>query len=470
MPSERGIAGRYVTGDTIAAIATPSGQGGIAVVRLSGPESHAIVARLVKRSGAHAPLAPRRVYVGRLLDREGGHPLDEVVVFGMRAPRSYTGEDTAEIQCHGGSVLARRVLEAVFAAGARPADPGEFTRRAFVNGRLDLAQAEAVAALIAARSDEGLRLAWSQLEGHLSARVAVLRDAVIAARALCEAAIDFADEDLPELGDERLGGELARVRGELDALARTFERNRVRYEGARAVLVGRPNVGKSSVLNALAGRERAIVTPVAGTTRDVLEAAVTIRGTAVVLADTAGIRDTDDAVERLGVERARSAAADAACVLAVFDRSRPLDAADRAVATAVAGRRVVALANKRDLPAAITALDLRALLGDVPVVEVSALTGEGLQDVESAVSGVLTGGRDAGGEDESGLFRERHRDAVRRATADLARAEAGLRAHAPLELIASDLTAAADALGTITGAVTSEDILDRVFAEFCIGK
>ncbi|MBI3770862.1 MAG: tRNA uridine-5-carboxymethylaminomethyl(34) synthesis GTPase MnmE [Deltaproteobacteria bacterium] len=456
-----------MTQDTIAAIATPLGQGGVAIVRLSGPEAHAIVARLLERGDR--PLAPRQIYVGRLRDQPGGRSLDEVLVFALRAPRSYTGEDTAEIQCHGGSVVTRRVLQAVIEAGARPAAPGEFTRRAFVNGRLDLAQAEAVADLIAARSDAAQRLAWSQLEGHLSARVETLRAALLEARALCEAAIDFPDEDVPELSDARLGIELARVRGEIEALAGTFERTRVRYDGARAVLVGRPNVGKSSVLNALAGRERAIVTPVAGTTRDVLEASVTLRGVPVVLADTAGIRETEDVVERVGVERAHAALVDAGCVLAIFDCSRPLEGADESVAAAVRGRPVIAVLNKRDLPAAIASGDVSALFGAVPIVELSALTGEGLDELEAAIAQVLLAGSDAR-EEEIGIFCERHRDAARRAALDLTRAEQALSSHAPLELVASDLAAAAEALGSITGVVTSEDVLDRVFAEFCIGK
>ena len=292
---------------------------------------------------------------------------------------------------------------------------------------------------------------------------------VVAARALCEAAIDFADEDLPELENTRLAQEIARVRDAVAALTATFARTRVRYEGARAVLVGRPNVGKSSVLNALAGRERAIVTPVAGTTRDVLEAAITVCGVPVIVADTAGLRETDDVVERAGVERTHAALADAGCALAVFDGSAALDAADRAVAAAVRDRPLVAIVNKRDLPAVTTTEDVVALLGDAPIVELSALRGDGLGALEAAIARVLLAGGE-GDEAEVGIFRERHRDAVRRAAENLARAAQTLDAGAPLELVASDLAAAARALGTITGEVTSEDVLDRVFAEFCIGK
>ncbi len=455
--------------ETIAAIATPPGQGGVAIVRLSGPDAHAIVARLLRRRG-DTPLRPRRVYVGHLVERPGGRALDQVLVFTMRGPHSYTGEDTAEIHCHGGSVLTRRILEVVLAAGARPADPGEFTRRAFLNGRIDLAQAEAVAELIAARSDAALRLAWSQLDGQLSARVDGLRDVIVRARALCEAAIDFPDEELPEVDDGRLARELTRLRGELEALATSFARARVRFEGARVVLVGRPNVGKSSLLNALAGRERAIVTAVAGTTRDVLEATVSLRGIPVVLTDTAGLRDTDDTVERLGVERARQALGDAAAVVAIFDRSQALDRSDDVVAAAIAGRPVVAVLNKRDLPARTMPARLRTLLGAVPVVEVSALTGAGLSELEAAIAALLGADDPGAGEEEIVLFRARHREAVHQAAAELRRAEQALAARVPLDLVASDLAAAAASLGTITGEVTSEDVLDRVFAEFCIGK
>ena len=455
--------------DTIAAIATPPGRGGVAVVRISGSRSRAILGELFRQRERRVELGARRVYVGRLLDRTDGDPLDDVLVFTMPGPHSYTGEDVAEIQCHGGTVVSQRVLESVCRAGARVAEPGEFTKRAFLNGKLDLAQAEAVADLIAAGSEAGRRLAWSQLEGSLSSRVATLREVVVAARAYCEATLDFPEDDVPEPTIADLAGRLADVRASLQLLVDGFERARIRYEGARVALVGRPNVGKSSLLNALAGRERALVTAIAGTTRDVIEATIAVGGTPVVLMDTAGIRSTTDAVEALGIERTAAAVADAAAVVALFDRAADLLDADRMVADVVRDVPTIAVLTKSDLPARLTRDDVATLLGSVPVVEVSAMTGAGLTALSDAVGTVLLGA-DRGADEEVVIFRVRHRDAARQAIEDLSRAERALRERAPLDLVADDLAAAAAALGGITGEISSEDVLDRVFADFCIGK
>jgi len=457
--------------DTIAAIATAPGAGGVAIIRVSGSEARAIVTSIFRRRSGYGVPIPRRVYVGHLLDHANGTVLDEALVFGMNGPHSYTGEDVVEIQCHGGSVISQRILESVCAAGARPAEPGEFTKRAFLNGRMDLAQAEAVADLITARSEAGRRLAWSQLEGALSTRVDGLREAILRARALCEAALDFPEEDVPELADEKpLAAQLARVRGELERLTDSFDRGRLHYHGARVALVGRPNVGKSSLLNAMAGRERALVTAIAGTTRDVVETLVTIRDAPIVLMDTAGIRTTVDVIEAMGVDRSRHAIEDAACVVAVFDRSMPLTAEDALVGEVVRSRPVVGVLNKADLPSLLAPVDVQALLGAVAIIEVSAINAEGLRDLSAAIGDVVFGSDRDARDDEVVLFRVRHRDAARKAITDLSRAEKALVSDSPLELVASDLAAAASALAGITGEMTAEDVLDRVFADFCLGK
>jgi tRNA modification GTPase len=456
--------------DTIAAIATAPGSGGVAIIRVSGSEAHAIAGRVFRRRHGHGFPEARRVYLGQLLDRPGGEVLDEVLAFGMLGPHTYTGEDVVEVQCHGGSLISQRVLESVCMAGARPAEPGEFTKRAFLNGRLDLAQAEAVADLIMARSEAGRRLAWSQLEGSLSTRVGRLREAVLKARAHCEVVLDFPDEDLPELTGKEIAQQLASVRVEMESLLQSFERGRLRYQGARVAMIGRPNVGKSSLLNAMAGRERALVTPIAGTTRDIVEATIAIRGAPVVLMDTAGIRHADDTVEALGVERSRRAVADAECIVAVFDRSSSIEDEDGLVAEMARGKPTVAVLNKADLAREISCDDLKALADLAFTVEVSALTGAGLGELSGRIGDLLLGLAESVPDDEAVIFRTRHRDAARRASADVSRAEEALANGSPLEIVASDLAAAASALAEITGEITSEDVLDKVFADFCLGK
>ena len=409
------------------------------------------------------------MYVGRVHDGHGAL-IDEVLAFGMQAPKSYTGEDVVELQCHGGSLIAQRVLESVLFAGARAARPGEFTKRAFLNGRIDLAQAEAVADLIAARSEAGRRLATSQLQGLLSDRVATLRSNLLRTRAVCEVALDFPDEDVSEMDEGHVAHELKTVRGELEQLAATFERGRLRYHGARVALVGRPNVGKSSLLNALVGCDRALVTPIPGTTRDVVEASIALRGAPIVLMDTAGVRDTEDLVESLGVVRSLEAVDDSAAVIAVFDGASPLEPDDVRVLELSKTRPFIVVINKRDLPQRIAREDVLAIAADVSIIEISAATRVGIEGLVEALGDLLFGSPNDASDDEVAIYRVRHYEAVHRAIDDVSRAEEALAARSPLELVANDLAAASSALSDIVGDVTSEDVLDRVFADFCLGK
>ncbi|MEW6298219.1 MAG: tRNA uridine-5-carboxymethylaminomethyl(34) synthesis GTPase MnmE [Thermodesulfobacteriota bacterium] len=457
--------------DTIAAIATPPGQGGVAIIRVSGPHAEERARSLFVFAKPREQLRSHHLYFGTIVDPVTGRPFDQGLLTVMRAPRSYTGEHVAEIHCHGGSVLARRILSALLRLGVRLAEPGEFTKRAFLNGRIDLSQAEAVLDLILAKSEHGLFLAWEQLSGRLSTRCTALREKLLDLTAYVEAFIDFPEDDIPERTTTEFRQTVEALIQEITALGATFTQGKVYREGIRTAIIGKPNVGKSSLLNLLAGAERAIVTSVPGTTRDIVEETVVVADVPLVLWDTAGLRDTADEVERLGVERARAGLRGAELVIAVFDASQPLDEEDQRVCAELAEKKVVPVFNKIDLPMTASATDLAHLLPYAgPPVLVSAKCGTGVAELgERIAQCVFEGGAR---ETTSGVIvsRERHRDALLKAADSLAQAGASLNANLPLDLVAVDLRAALDHIGTITGHVTSEDILDRIFQEFCIGK
>ncbi|MBF6560894.1 MAG: tRNA uridine-5-carboxymethylaminomethyl(34) synthesis GTPase MnmE [Candidatus Binataceae bacterium] len=464
--------------DTIVAPATPPGVGAVAIVRLSGPRALAIARTLWHPLAPAALTAPaaRRLTLGELRDPATGAPIDQAMLVVFAAPHTLTGEDVAELQCHGGPYIVRRVVALATAQGARRAEPGEFTRRAYLNGRLDLTAAEAIADLIAARGDAALAGALAQLSGALATRVDRLRMQVIAIRAHLEVEIDFADEDLALPSRAEIANSIAALAADIEVLHASFARGRIVREGARAAIVGKPNAGKSSVLNLLLGADRAIVTPIPGTTRDVIEDSVALGPWPLVLRDTAGLRDSTDPVERLGIDRARRAAAEADLIIAVFDASRPFDADDAGVIAALADRRGVALLNKRDLPPALSAKDLRDRGVILPIVELSALVGDGVGDLRARLEQLVAAlaGGDGAAQESGGaslaISRERHRDALAAALAALRAAHRGVQAAMPPEIVAVDVAAAADALGAITGAVETEDVLDAVFRDFCIGK
>ena len=453
--------------DTIAAVATPLGEGGLAVIRVSGPQAIQVAERCFVPAGRLAvrptQAASHTIHYGHVL--RDGTVVDEVLLGLMRAPRTYTREDLVEFSCHGGPVAVRAVLETVLSGGARLAEPGEFTQRAFLNGRLDLAQAEAVADIVHARTDLALRAAQEQLAGKLSRRVRELRDSLMNALAHIEAHIDFPEEDIAPDTREQLFQRLADALEFVSALLRTAHEGRVLRQGVRAAIVGRPNVGKSSLLNQLLGCERAIVSPRPGTTRDTIEASASIRGIPLVFVDTAGLREAGDPVEQEGVRRSLAAIAQSELVLLVLDGSEPWNPEDARRLEALGTRPCILVRNKTDLP---PRLELPAEQHR-PVVAVCALTGAGIDLLADAIQQAVWGGSLQADMFEV-MINARHQDALLRGRDALERAAEALRADAPLEVVAMDLRTAAHAVGEIAGQTATEDLLDRIFSQFCIGK
>jgi tRNA modification GTPase len=454
--------------DTIAAIATPLGEGGLAVVRLSGPQALTVAGRCFKPVGAAskptAEAPTHTLHYGWILRQ--AQRVDEVLLAVMRAPRTYTREDVVEISCHGGLLPAKAVLDAVLAGGARLALPGEFTKRAFLNGRLDLAQAEAVADLIHARTELALQAANEQLEGKLSRRINQLRDEMMTTLAHVEAHIDFPDEDIAPDTLAQLLARLDHGVAFMDELLRTAGEGQILRRGIRAAIIGRPNAGKSSLLNQLLGHERAIVSPIPGTTRDTIEETANIRGLPVVFIDTAGLREARDEIELEGVRRSRATLARAEFILHVFDVSQPLTTEDAAHLAEFAGKKRILVRNKMDLPSRLT---LPATEDAAAVVEVCCLTGAGIEQLKDGIKARVWAG-DVKAEMLQVMINSRHQEALARARAAVERAGAALRAGEGLELAALDLRLAVNAIGEIVGKTTTDDLLDVIFSQFCIGK
>lgn len=457
--------------DTIAAIATAYGEAAIGMVRISGPNTFSLLDRLFhdSRGRPASSLPARTACVGEIRDPASGRPVDQVVLILYRAPHSYTGEDVAEICGHGGMVPLRRILTLVLAHGARLARRGEFTCRAFLNGKLDLAQAEAVVDIVQARTEAALGLAVGQLEGRLSALVRQARDAILPLVAHIEATIDF-PEDVPEMPRTEIAHRIAEALAKVEPLLSSAQAGRIYREGVRVVIAGRPNVGKSSLLNALLREERAIVTDIPGTTRDVIEEMANIRGIPIRTIDTAGIRPARDPVEAIGVQRALAQIAEADLVLAVLDASQPFGAEDEEVLERVRDRPVVVVLNKCDLPdLQITSEHVSRLLPNAPVVFISALKGTGLSELEEKITATVLGGPEPRAEDPL-VTSARHQAALEAARTALNEARTTLSAGLPLDLVAMDLRGALDALGQITGESVSEGILEEIFSRFCVGK
>jgi tRNA modification GTPase len=461
--------------DTIAAIATPVGEGGLAIIRISGPQALALADKCFVPAGGGSlkpSAAPTHtIHYGHIV--RNGEVVDEALVAILRAPRTFTREDSVEISCHGGILAAKTVLDTVLETGARLAEPGEFTRRAFLNGRIDLAQAEAVADLIHSRTELALRAAHEQLAGKLSRRINDLRDEMVKTLAHVEAHIDFPDEDIAPDTKDQLLVRLERGVAFMDELLRTADEGQILRRGIRAAIVGRPNAGKSSLLNQLLGHDRAIVSPIPGTTRDTIEETANIRGLPVVFIDTAGLREARDEIEVEGIRRSRRSLENAELVLQVVDASEPATVEDEKYLAEFVGKKRILVVNKVDLPGKLQIRDL-GMAGacrdqSLPIVEVSCVTGSGIEQLKDAIRNLVWAG-EINTEMLQVMINARHQDALNRARSATRRTLDALGADETLELVAVDLRIAVNAVGEIVGKTTTEDLLDMIFSQFCIGK
>lgn len=454
--------------DTIAAVATPVGEGAVAIVRVSGPDAERLATSVFVRAGSkNGELASHHLYHGKIHDPRSKAFLDEVLIAVMRKPHSYTGEDVVEVHCHGGVFVVRRVLELILSQGARHAEPGEFTKRAFLNGRIDLAQAEAVLDLIRARTDRGVELAIHQASGELSQWVHELREDLLDILAQVEAAIDFPEEDIELLKRPELIGKISSLSSKIRELIATYDWGRLLRDGARVCICGRPNVGKSSLLNALLGEQRVIVTPVPGTTRDVIEESINLNGLAVVLWDTAGIRVAEDDVEKLGVELSMRYVDRADAAVVVLDGSAEMTDDDRQCLRSTESKKRLVVINKSDLPQVLDVGEHDRRIADVGVIRVSAMTGKGLKDLRNSLRDLLL---DTAVAPPVVLTNLRHHAALIAGDQALSEAVNSVESGDAAEFVAVSLQAARERLEEITGKITNDDILEQVFRQFCIGK
>ncbi|HSB52627.1 MAG TPA: tRNA uridine-5-carboxymethylaminomethyl(34) synthesis GTPase MnmE [Dissulfurispiraceae bacterium] len=462
--------------DTIAAISTPFGEGGLGVVRVSGDRAESLAEKIFRSPKGRTLAASRShtIVYGHIVDPQTGERIDEVLIGVMRAPRTYTREDVIEISCHGGPVPLKSVLSLLLREGARLAEPGEFTKRAFLNGRIDLSQAEAVIDVIRAKTGRAERLAIQQLEGRLSERILRLREELLDLCALVEAYIDFPEDEIEPVEKAQMAAVVRDLERQLSSLSRGFEAGRLFREGVAAAIVGKPNVGKSSLLNALLDADRAIVTEIPGTTRDVIEECLNIQGVPLRIMDTAGIRETHDLAELEGVRRSLGALEHADVVIAVFDGSRRADKADEELVERVRAKKTLYVVNKCDIRN--PSFSLPHGCNSCRTVSISALTGEGIEDLKDEVYSLLMpvgrNGREEGSSQTEGVLitNMRHKQAIDHALEAVSEVTRRLDQGDPLEVTALYLRESLNYLGEIVGAATTEDILDRIFSQFCIGK
>ena len=455
--------------DTIAAVATAMTASGIGIIRISGPESRNITGKIYRSKGGKKKIeevASHTINYGFIWDEE--ELIDEVLVMVMDGPRSYTGEDTVEIDCHGGVLAMKRVLETVIKYGARPAEPGEFTKRAFLNGRIDLSQAEAVIDVINAQNEYALKSSVSQLRGNIQRIIREIREQIIYQIAYIESALDDPEHISIDGYGDTLRGETELIKGKLDRLLDTVREGKLMKEGIKTVIVGKPNAGKSSLLNTLVGEERAIVTDIAGTTRDILEETIVLHGISLRMMDTAGIRSTEDVVEKIGVGKAIENAKDADLILYVVDASIPLDENDREIIALLRDKKAVVILNKTDLKQVVLEEDLKALV-EHPIVSISAKEEEGIDRLEQQIKELFFAGK-LTFNDEIYITNMRHKTALEEAKRSILLVENSIDMGLPEDFYSIDLMNAYEALGSIIGEAVGEDLVNEIFSKFCTGK
>ncbi|KRN25256.1 tRNA uridine-5-carboxymethylaminomethyl(34) synthesis GTPase MnmE [Lacticaseibacillus camelliae] len=454
--------------DTIAAISTPPGEGAISIVRLSGETAVQTANKLFK--GKDLTKVPTNtINYGHIIDPDSGEVVDEVMASVMRAPRTYTCEDIVEINCHGGIVGTNRVLQLVLGAGARMAEPGEFTKRAFLNGRIDLTEAESVMDLIRAKTDRAMQVAVDQLDGDLRKLITNLRQEILEVLAQVEVNIDYPEYDTDEMTTKMLREKAELVLSRVDELLQTANQGQVLREGLATAIVGRPNVGKSSLLNHMLQEDKAIVTDVPGTTRDVLEEYVNVRGVPLKLVDTAGIRKTEDKVEKIGVERSRKAITQADLVLLVLDASQPLAAEDRELLDLTKDKKRIVVLNKQDLPQQLDMAALANLVPEEQIIRTSMLDVSGVDALDKQIKNLFFGGIE-NSQSTVMVTNARQSGLLRQAKASLKSVLSGIDAGMPIDLVQIDMTAAWDKLGEITGDAAPDELITQLFSQFCLGK
>ena len=456
--------------DTITSISTPMGEGAIGIVRLSGPQAIEIGDILYKGKKKLSEVETHTINYGHIIDPESKEVVEEVMVSVLRAPKTFTREDIIEINCHGGILTINRILELTMTYGARMAEPGEYTKRAFLNGRIDLSQAEAVMDFIRSKTDRASKVAMNQIEGRLSDLIKKQRQSILEILAQVEVNIDYPEyDDVEDATTDFLLEQSKRIKEEINQLLETGAQGKIMREGLSTVIVGRPNVGKSSMLNNLIQDNKAIVTEVAGTTRDVLEEYVNVRGVPLRLVDTAGIRDTEDIVEKIGVERSRKALSEADLILFVLNNNEPLTEDDQTLFEVIKNEDVIVIINKTDLEQRLDVSELREMIGDMPLIQTSMLKQEGIDELEIQIKDLFFGG-EVQNQDMTYVSNSRHISLLKQARQSIQDAIDAAESGIPMDMVQIDLTRTWEILGEIIGESASDELIDQLFSQFCLGK